>query len=122
MTIGQFAEHVGLSTSTLRYYERVGLLPEVARSESGHRAYDPDMQRWIRFLVRLRSTRMPIRDVKRYVDALKRGPAGDEHRMELLRLHAERIREDMGVLEDCLGIVEQKLANGCRPRAPDGRD
>lgn len=120
MTIKQFAEQAGIAPSALRYYEREGLMPAVHRNASGHRTYGELHARWARFLTRLRATRMPIRDVRLYVEALGCGPAGDQDRMDLLAAHRDRIREDIARLEDCLSIVERKLELGCRPLDADG--
>lgn len=118
-TIQEFADRVGVAPSALRYYEREGLMPPVARDEVGHRRYDEALERWTRFLLRLRSTGMPIRDVKRYVEALELGPPGDETRMDILRAHRDRMAEEVVSLEACLAIVERKLEIGCRPRHED---
>ena len=116
MNIKEFAERVGVAPSTLRYYEREGLIPAVARNALGHRRYDERTERWIRFLTHLRATRMPIRDVKRYVQALDLGPDGDEMRMTLLDGHRDRIRADLESLRECLTLLNRKLERGCQPQ------
>ena len=119
MSIGTFAKHVGVAASTLRYYEREGLTPRVPRDESGHRMYGEELERWVRFLTRLRTTGMPIRDVKAYVEALRLGADGDPLRMALLQRHGERLRAGLAQFQECLTIVERKLANGCGPVRQD---
>lgn len=65
-SIAEAAEHLGLSTDTLRYYERDGLLLQsVGRASSGHRRYTSTDLSWITMITRLRSTGMPIREVRR---------------------------------------------------------
>jgi hypothetical protein len=63
-TIDEAAERTGLSKHTLRYYEREGLLPPIAKASSGHRRYTDDDIGWVRFLQLLRATGMPIREAK----------------------------------------------------------
>ena len=65
LTIAEAAERTGLTTHTLRYYERDGLmLGAVDRSASGHRRYTERDLAWIEMITRLRSTGMPIREVR----------------------------------------------------------
>jgi DNA-binding transcriptional MerR regulator len=78
-SIAEAAEHLGLSTDTLRYYERDGLLLQsVGRASSGHRRYTSTDLSWITMITRLRSTGMPIREVRAYA-ALCRSGDGNEH-------------------------------------------
>ena len=56
MKIGELARRCGVSEHTLRYYERIGLLPRPPRAASGHREYDPAVLVWIEFLGRLKTT------------------------------------------------------------------
>ena len=66
MTIAEAAERSGLTSHTLRYYERDGLmLFPVERSSTGHRRYTERDLTWIELVSRLRATGMPIRDVRR---------------------------------------------------------
>jgi DNA-binding transcriptional MerR regulator len=65
-----------LSKYTLRYYEQVGVVPRVGRDpSSGHRRYRDEHISWLQFLRDLRSTGMPIRDVRAYVKLIERGDA-----------------------------------------------
>ena len=56
LSIGQAAQATGLTEDTLRYYERLGLLLDVRRADSGHRRYNEDELAWIGFVQRLRGT------------------------------------------------------------------
>ncbi|HEV2673335.1 MAG TPA: MerR family transcriptional regulator, partial [Aliidongia sp.] len=75
MKIGDLAKRTGMSTHTLRYYERIGLLPYAPRSSS-QREYDESILPWIEFLGRLKTTGMPIRDMVRYAGLRAKGPVG----------------------------------------------
>ncbi len=57
MKIGELAKRSGLSAYTIRYYERIGLLPYADRDRSSRRDYDPDILVWIEFLGRLKNDR-----------------------------------------------------------------
>lgn len=60
LTIGRVAEALGVSTHTLRFYEQAGLIRPVSRSGAGHRLYSPADIEWLRFVMRLKATGMPI--------------------------------------------------------------
>ncbi|MGO4908505.1 MerR family DNA-binding transcriptional regulator [Pseudorhodobacter sp. W20_MBD10_FR17] len=62
MKIGELAKRSGLTAYTIRYYERIGLLPFANRDAGGQRDYDPSILVWIEFLGRLKATGMPIRE------------------------------------------------------------
>ena len=66
MNIGEVVRLIGLSEHTLRYYEKVGLLPPIRRDAGGNRLFTPEDLRWLEFLVKLRQTRMPLRQMLRY--------------------------------------------------------
>lgn len=95
--IRQVAQETGLSVHTLRYYERVGLIPPVPRAKSGHRQYSDEDVAWFRFLQKLRATGMPICQLREYVALQQRGDETLRERFKLLQAHrdtlAERIRE-----------------------------
>jgi len=60
MKIGELAKRTGLSAHTIRYYERIALLPRAERDYGGQRDYDESILAWISFLKRLKATGMPI--------------------------------------------------------------
>ena len=66
MKIGELARRSGLTGHTIRYYERIGLLPRAPRDRAGRRDYDAAILDWIEFLGRLKTTGMPIREMLVY--------------------------------------------------------
>lgn len=108
-TVGEVSEQTGLSTHTLRWYEQVGLLDPVNRDAGGRRRYvDDDMNR-LRFLIKLRSTGMPVRDMVRYVELARLGPATVAERLAILVEHRERVLAQIEALTDDLKIIEYKI-------------
>ena len=75
MKIGELAKRTGLSAHTLRYYERIGLLPYADRDRSGQRDYDASILAWIEFLGRLKTTGMPISEMLAYAALREAGEA-----------------------------------------------
>ena len=118
LTIAEAAEQTGLTTHTLRYYERDGLmLHEVARSSSGHRVYTERDLTWVALLTRLRATGMPIREVKAYAALCREGDGNELDRLALLEAHRARVltqlaevTEHLGAIDNKIGIYQDKLA------------
>ncbi|MFW6866719.1 MerR family transcriptional regulator [Nocardioides sp. CPCC 206347] len=110
LTIAEAAETLGLSSDTLRYYEKDGLLLRpVPRSSSGHRRYDEEDVRWIVLVTRLRATGMPIRDVRRYADLVRAGDGNEPQRLELLQAHREHVLQQLAEVTSHLGAIDHKI-------------
>ena len=109
MKIGQLARRSGVSAHTLRYYERIGLLPRADRDGSGQRDYDVSILIWIEFLRRLKTTGMPIREMLRYAALRERGPATGAERRALLEAHRETVRAHVAELQACLLVLDSKI-------------
>ena len=87
MKIGELAKRSGLTAHTIRYYERIGLLPYADRDRSNQRDYDASILSWIEFLGRMKTAGMPIREMLRYASLGARGVATVAERRELLEQH-----------------------------------
>lgn len=110
MKIGELARRSGLSAHTIRYYERIGLLPYADRDRSRQRDYDASILIWIEFLRRLKTTGMPIRDMLRYAALRERGAGTEAERRALLEQHRERVRAHAAELDACLLVLDTKIA------------
>jgi DNA-binding transcriptional MerR regulator len=110
MKIGELAKRSGLSAHTIRYYERIGLLPPAGRNQSGHRDYDATILTWIEFLDRLKATGMPIREMLRYAVLRERGVGTEAERSALLEQHRDRVRGHVAELKACLLVLDTKIA------------
>jgi DNA-binding transcriptional MerR regulator len=109
LTIQEAAAQTGLSTHTLRYYERIGLIDIVDRADNGHRRYTEGDLGWIDLLKRLRATGMPIHRMKRYADLQRVGDTTTADRLALLRAHRETVLRQIQELEENLAIIEHKI-------------
>lgn len=109
LTISAAAEHSGLSVDTLRYYEKEGLtLQRPGRSASGQRRYTEENLRWLRMLVMLRRTGMPIREIKRFV-ALYRAEGTEPERLGILQAHRELVLEQLAEVQGHLAAIDNKI-------------
>ena len=128
MNIREFAQHTGLTAHTLRYYERAGLMGDVARDENGHRVYGPQDSQWVNFLHHLRETGMSIREMERYCALRSQGDATVAGRLALLERHTEQLakhlreqHEHLAKLRDTIAIYQARV-DGRVQRGGDGRD
>ena len=109
MKISELAKRTGLSAHTIRYYERIGLLPFADRDAGGQRDYDETVLIWIGFLKRLKTTGMPIREMLQYAELRAQGDQTGPERRALLEQHRERVRAHLAELEDSLLVLDTKI-------------
>jgi DNA-binding transcriptional MerR regulator len=110
LSISEAAEATGLSTHTLRYYERAGLMLEpVDRASSTHRRYSDADVNWVVFLTRLRSTAMPIAQVREYVDLVRAGDDTTPARLELLLRHRISVLAQLDEITRSLAAIDHKI-------------
>ena len=107
--IATTADRLGVSVHTLRYYERIGLV-RVDRDASGHRHYDTAAVRRLVFLTRMRTSGMPIRDLRRYIELVEAGRDTVPERLALLTEHREGLRARIDELRLALAATEYKIA------------
>lgn len=110
LSIAEAAERTGLSPDTLRYYENDGLmLRPVDRSSAGHRRYSDGDLTWISLLTCLRGTGMPIREIRRYAELVRRGEGTEQDRLDLLRAHRTQVLARLAEVQDHLGAIDRKI-------------
>lgn len=73
MIITEVSKAYGLSADTLRYYERIGLIPHVPRNSGGIRVYDEESRRWVEFVKCMRSAGIAIETLIEYVGLCRQG-------------------------------------------------
>lgn len=117
MTIGEICKRTNLPASTLRYYEKRGLL-RVSRDGVGRRDYAEGDVAWVRFLRRLKETGMPLGDIRRYSVLRYAGDATMPERLEMLRAHREYVLEQRRRWDGYLNNLDEKI--GCYERAVEG--
>ncbi|TYP62577.1 MerR family transcriptional regulator [Stutzerimonas stutzeri] len=109
MSVQQFAARTGLSAHTLRYYEKIGLLRQVARDASGFRVYGPRDLEWVGFILRLKETNMALDDIIRYADLRELGDSTLEARQTLLEAHAAKLQERLQRDREHLDALQKKI-------------
>lgn len=110
MTISEVSDKYGLSADTLRYYERIGLLPRVARKANGVRDYRQEDCQMIEFVKCLRGAGMPVDLLIQYFALVKQGDATTRQRLEMLTSQREVLLNRRRELEETLGRLEYKIS------------
>ncbi|MEO2226383.1 MerR family transcriptional regulator [Priestia megaterium] len=110
-SIQQVASMTGLSTHTLRYYEKIGLIKNVQRTQTGYRQYTDVDLAWIQFLIRLRVTGMPMLKMKQFSDLRQKGDSTITARKELLEEHYKDVLGKIEELELNSQRIEEKIAH-----------
>ena len=113
MKIAEVSERYGLSSDTLRYYERIGLIPPVNRNKSGIRDYSEIDVRRVEFIKCMRSAGLPIEVLIEYVGLVQQGDKTLEARKEILREQREQ-REQLAArmkeMQKTLDLLDYKIA------------
>src|SRR4051794_28193873 len=99
LTIAQVSEITRLSTDTLRYYEKAGLIERVGRTTGNQRRYASADLAWVEFLLRLRETGMSIADMKRFAHFRAAGDESIPERIAMLRTHADKLADHIHMLQ-----------------------
>ncbi|WP_281273415.1 MerR family transcriptional regulator [Cohnella lupini] len=103
------ADKTGFSQDTIRYYEKIGLLPSPRRSINGQREYTQgDLQRFV-FVSQLKRTDMPLREIERYIDFYTTNNYEGCYRV--LNEHKSHIQTKMADMAATLDIMNYKLDN-----------
>ena len=109
MKISEVSEQCGISADTLRYYERIGLLPPVNRSDSGIRDYsDLDVRR-VEFIKCMRTAGLPVEVLIKYYQLVQQGDDTIEDRKAILLEHRAEVEARMAELQKTLDLLDYKI-------------
>ena len=107
-TVGTMARLLGITASTLRYYDREGLLPFVERSPGGVRMFRDSDVEWLRVIGCMKQAGMSIRDIREYIEMALQGDDTIELRLELFRRQRDELQSRMDELCRAMEMVEYK--------------
>ena len=106
MQIGEFSKRTGLSVDTLRYYEKEELLTP-QRDFNDRRVYCEADIRWIEFIIRLKDTGMPLKEIRRYAQLRSKGGSTMNERLEMLIVHKTNLEAQI----EQLIVHKEKLSD-----------
>lgn len=110
LTSAEMSARTGVSIDTLRYYEREGLIANVARADSGHRRYDADDVLWVEVLRCLRETGMSIEQLRHYCDLGSQGDHTEPERRRMLEEHRTLVEAQIAERHEALRLIDHKLS------------
>ena len=109
MTIAEVSKKYELSADTLRYYERIGLVPPVPRNKSGIRDYDPESCQWVELMKCMRSAGVQIEALIEYVALFQQGDETIGARKALLIEQRDQLVERMAEMQRSLDRLNDKI-------------
>ena len=111
MTIREIAAKTNMSTDTLRYYERIGLLPPVPRNAAGIRNYDEYFVNFINFIKKLKASGMSLEHIIDYIRLAEMGDATIQERKKLLAEARETLLDKINSLKLVAELADYQLRN-----------
>lgn len=108
-SIQEAAQKLGLTPSTLRYYDKIGLLPNLRRSASGIRIFSEQDIQWLGLICCLKNSGMPLEEIRHFMELCLQGEESCEQRRQMLQKHRESILSQIQSLEKSLATVDYKI-------------
>ncbi|MBQ1092802.1 MerR family transcriptional regulator [Streptomyces sp. B93] len=109
LSIGEVSTLTGLAPHTLRFYEQEGLLSAVRRNASGQHVFTEEDVAWLRVCVKLRSSGMPLPEIRHYAQLAREGEGTERQRFEILRRHEAKVRQQVADLQEALDVIHAKV-------------
>lgn len=107
-TVGEMAKMLDVTASTLRYYDKEGLLPFVQRSSGGIRMFTDSDFEWLQIINCMKKAGMSIKDIREYIEMALQGDDTIDLRLEMFRRQREVLRRQMDELQHTMDTVEYK--------------
>jgi DNA-binding transcriptional MerR regulator len=111
MIIREMAINCGVSEATLRYYEKIGLIPPVPRNSSGLRVYNQDYVEWVKLIGELKSVGMSLDAIKEYTELARKGKRTMTQRKKILILARQLLLAKISQLQAAVAKADEQLQN-----------
>ncbi|WP_428958784.1 MerR family transcriptional regulator [Levilactobacillus brevis] len=110
MKISEVSKHFSVSIQTLRYYERIGVIPNIPRDTNGFRDYRKSDLYWIHYVQALRRSGVSIHSIQTYVGLVRQGATTRDERKAILLEQRRKLLEQRALIDDALIHMDQKLS------------
>ena len=107
-TVGEMARMLHVPASTLRYYDKQGLLPFVERSPGGIRVFKDSDFEWLRIIECMKKAGMSLKDIRIYIELTMQGDSTIDARLAMFRRQQDTLRAQMQQLQDTMQVLEYK--------------
>lgn len=108
-SIQEIEKRTGVSSHTLRYYERIGLILNVGRASNGHRRYSVCDLQWVHFLKQLKTTGMSLALIQEYAALRRKGETTIKKRRLILEHHREAVLKKIEKLAHCVDVIDSEI-------------
>jgi DNA-binding transcriptional MerR regulator len=108
-SISETSAKFNIPESTLRYYEKKGLLPLIERDEAGRRLFSEDQIALLETVICLKNTHMPISGIRQYIDWVVEGDNTTELRLEMMKNHKQAVLAKISLMTESLKGIEVKI-------------
>lgn len=119
LTRGEVSERAGCNIETVRYYERIGMLPPPPRSEGGHRIYDQDHLKRLKFICRSRELGFTLKQVRGLLKLVDEGGGSCEEVRTIALDHLDVIRKKVADLQTLEAVLDDMVARCEGGKVPD---
>lgn len=109
-SISEASAQFNIPESTLRYYEKKGLLPLIERDEAGRRLFSEDQMTLLKIIIYLKNTHMPISGIRQYIDWVVEGDHTTELRLDMLKQHKQAVLAEITLMTEALEGIDVKIA------------
>ena len=109
MTITEVSKRYELNADTIRYYERIGLIPHVNRNKSGIRDFTEEDCRWVEFIKCMRGAGLSIEILTEYVNLFQEGSSTVKARKELLIEQRNQLADRIREMQETLDRLDRKI-------------
>ncbi|MGH4037577.1 MAG: MerR family transcriptional regulator [Sphaerochaeta sp.] len=110
MTIKKTSERYGISEHTLRYYEKIGMIPPVTRTSSGIRDYKDEDLEWVELVICMRNAGLPVKDIVEYLRLFQMGDSTIVERLNLLLSQQKILLEQKKNIDETLNRLNYKIS------------
>ncbi len=107
-SISEVAELIGVAPSTIRFYDKKGLLPSIGRTTGGSRRFTETDLEWLRMIECLKASGMPLSDIQKYVHLAVEGDTSISERYELIQNQMKSIEKQIDALTEIHDILTYK--------------
>lgn len=111
MTISEFTAQTGVTESTLRYYEKIGVLPAVPRDGAGKRMYSEDYFVNVRLVQGLKASGMPLAWIRDYISLSAQGERTLDARRTILLATRQMVMKKLAVFKNAMQLLDGQLAD-----------
>ncbi|GJM48079.1 MerR family transcriptional regulator [Weissella soli] len=109
-TMQEVSEYFQIPTSTIRFYDKQGLLPLVERNATGQRVFPPVQMDLLQLIIHLKETDMSLRDIQKYMELVQAGDRTAKDRLAILTAHHAEVEAQIKRRQQALHHIEQKIA------------